>query len=121
MYNIHHDMHQYNVIFTVAIIFSPDATLSVDNVTTVMELVTADRMMEVWGRLGVTESLVARTMGSLSTPKEKTRACVDLYLNCHPNPSWKSIGRELYWCSEMAAAREAKPFYYQNGKHHCLC
>ena len=114
-------MHQCVVIFTMGILFSPDATLTVDNLTAVMELVTVDRMMEVWRWLGVPESLVARTAGNLSTPKEKTRACMDIYLNCHPNPSWNSIATVLYYYEEMAAAREAKPFCHQNGKHHCLC
>ena len=108
------------VIFIVGIIFSPDATLTVDNVTTVMELVTADRMMEVWGRLGVHKSLVEMATRNLLTPKKKTRACVDLYLNCHPNTSWKNIATGLYRCEEMAAAKEAKTFYHQNGKHHSL-
>ena len=115
-------MHQCVVIFTMGIIFSPDATLTVDNLTAVMALVTADRMMEVWRRLDVPESLVAMATGNLSTPKEKTRACVDLYLHCHPDPqSWKDIAGILYCYEEMAAAREAKPFYHQNGNHHSLC
>ena len=115
-------MHQCVVIFTMGITFSPDATLTVDNLTAVMELVTADRMMEVWEVLGVPESLVAMATGNLSIPKEKTRACVDIYLHCHPNPqSWKHIARALYYYDEMAAAREAKPFYHQNGNHHSLC
>ena len=94
-----------------------DASLTVDNVTKVMEMVTADRIMEVWGELGVPESLVKMISGNLSTTKEKTRACVDLYLNCYPHvPSWEDIISGLYYCDEMAAAREAKPFHHQNGK-----
>ena len=87
-----------------------------------MELVTAERIMEVWRLLGVPESLVTKTTGNLSTPEEKTRACVDLYLNCYPDPSWERIFNVLYYdYQEMAAAREAKPFHHQNGKHHYLC
>ena len=112
-------MSFYVITFTMSL-FSPDATLTVDNVTTLMELVTADGMMVVWWRLDVPVSLVAMIMGNLSTPKEKTRAFVDLYFNCHPNVSWYKIGEALYYYGEMAAAREAKPFYYQNGNHHCL-
>ena len=94
-----------------------DDSLTVDNVTKVMEMVTADRIMEVWGELVVTESLVKIITGNLSTTKEKTQACVDLYLNCSPyEPSWESIVSVLYKCGEMAAAREAKTFYHQNGK-----
>ena len=98
-----------------------DDSLTVDNVTKVMEMVTADRIMEVWEELCVPESLVKMITGNLSTTKEKTRACVDLYLNCSPydtdKPSWKAIASALHLCGEVAAAREAKPFYsIKNGK-----
>ena len=97
-----------------------DASLTVDNVTKVMEMVLADRIMEVWEDLGVPESLLKMKTENLSTTKEKTRACVDLYLNSYYEPSWKHITETLYRCEEMAAAREAKPFYDQNGELHCV-
>ena len=94
-----------------------DDSLTVDNVTKVMEMVTADRIMRVWDWLDVPEKLVKMITRNLSTTKEKTRACVDLYLNCSADElSWKRITLALYWCDEMAAAREAKPFHHQNGK-----
>ena len=94
-----------------------DVSLTVDNVTKVMEMVPANRIMKMWKKLGVPESLVKMTTKNLSTINEKTRACVDLYLNCCPrDPSWKRITQALYYCEEKAAAREAKPFYHQNGE-----
>ena len=94
-----------------------DDSLTVDNVTKLMEMVTADRIVKVWRRLRVPKSLVKMITGNLSTTKEKTRACVDLYLNCSPyEPSWKGIALALYMCDEVAAAREAKMFHHQNGK-----
>ena len=82
-----------------------------------MEMVTADKIMEVWEELYVPQSLVKMITGNLSTTKEKTRACVDLYLNYHPyKPSWKDFTSVLYLRGEMAAAREAKLFHHQNGK-----
>ena len=121
MYNIHVHHEYASVCYFIVNNFSPDTTLTVGSVSTVVELVTADRMMKVWEELGVPESLVEMMSGNFSTPKEKTRACVDLYLTCHPYPSWSSIASALYYFGEMVAAKEAKPFYYQNGKHHCLC
>ena len=86
-----------------------------------MEMVPADRMTEVWRKLGVPESLVEMISGNLSTTKEKTRVCVDLYLNCYPDePSWRDITSALLYSGETAAAREAKAFYHQNGKLQCL-
>ena len=93
-----------------------DDSLTVDNVIKVMEMVTADKIIKVWKRLDVPESLVKMITGNLSTTKEKTRACVDLYLNCHPKPSWKDITSALYQCGELAAAKEAKSFLQQNGE-----
>ena len=90
--------------------------MTVDNVTKVMEVVPADRMTKVWEVLGVPKSLVEMISGNLSTTKEKTRVYVDLYLNYYHEPSWRRITSELYYCGEMAAAREAKLFYHQNGK-----
>ena len=97
-----------------------DASLTVDNVTKVMEMVTADRIMKVWETLGVPESLVKMISGNLSRIKAKTRACMNIYLNYHPNASWVDINIGLYHCEETAAAKEAKPFHHQNGKWHCL-
>ena len=99
-----------------------DASLTVDSVAKVMEMVPADRVVKVWGWLDVPNSLVERICRNLSTPKEKTRACVDLYFDCSPyKPSWRGITETLYRYEELAAAREAKPFYHQNGKLRSLC
>ena len=83
-----------------------------------MEMVPADRVMKVWGKLNVPESLVEMISKQFSTTKEKTRGCVDLYLNCYPNDklSWRDITGALYIYGEMAAAREAKSFYHQYGE-----
>ena len=83
-----------------------------------MEMVPADRVMRVWGWLGVPESLVEKINRKFSTTKEKTREYVDLYLNCYSNDklSWRDITGALYISKEMAAAREAKSFYHQYGE-----
>ena len=93
-----------------------DASLTVENLIKVMELVSADRFMDVWRRLHVPESVVTMISGHLSTTKEKTPLLVDNYLNCHPDvASWERITRALYDCHEMTAARQAKVFCPQNG------
>ena len=84
-----------------------------------METVPADRVVQVWTDLGVPESLVEKKCGKFSTAKDKTRACVDLYL-CNPDhdPSWRDITSTLYKHGEMAAARKAKSFMdlHENGE-----
>ena len=99
------------------ILFS-DASLTVENVIKVMEMVPADRMMVVWRQLSIPQSLVERISRKFLTAKETIQACVDLYLNSSPDHelSWKGIIWVLYFSEEMTAAREAKPFHHQNGK-----
>ena len=95
----------------VNVILFTDASLTVDNVSKVMELVSsADKIMEVWEELDIPETMIS------GTTKEETRACVDLYLNCRPYvASWMGITKVLYDRHEMTAARVAKLFYPQNG------
>ena len=90
-----------------------DTSLTADNVGKVMELVAADNMTKIWGKV---EPLVEMIGGQLLTTKEKTEVCVDLYVNCSVSPSWRYITDALYYCGEMAAARKAKSFYHQYGK-----
>ena len=83
--------------------------MTVDNVTEVMELVSADKILDAWKRLGVQESVVKMKSEYLATAKEKTQACVEHYLNFfhdgYPHePSWYGIADALYKCREMTAA-----------------
>ena len=67
-----------------------------------MEMVTTERIVEVLERLNVPVSLAKEISGGFSTMKEKTQACVDLYLSYFPDePSWTAIINELYSCEEM--------------------
>ena len=101
-----------------------DDSLTVDNLTKVMEMGNAYKIMEMWKyldeslvKMHVPKSLMKMITGNPSTTKEEIRECVDLYLNCSPyEPSWKDIASALYDRGEMAAAREAKTFLQQNGE-----
>ena len=94
------------------VIFADDS-LTVDNVTKVMELLSyeGDKLF-VLNELGVTESMVQMITRNVSM----SRVYVELYLNCHPKPSWKNIAGVLYENEIMAAAAEAKTFYHKNGR-----
>ena len=93
-----------------------DDSLTVDNVTKVMELVLDKRIMLIWKELKVPESLVQMRAGNVSTTNEKRGVYVELYLNYHPEPSWVNIAGALYGYQDMAAAAEAKKFYHKNGR-----
>ena len=98
------------------ILFFTDDSLTVDNVTKVLEMVTDDMIKNVWDWLGVPDSLVEMITRNLSTKKQKTRACVVLYLNYCPENSWQKMANTLYILGEMAAAGEARTFFYEKGR-----
>ena len=93
-----------------------EESLTVDNVTKVMETVTAGGFLKVWKDLNFSKSLVNMVTGNLSTFKERTQACVDIFLNCEPRASWQRITTSLFDCKEIAAARKARIFCHKNGK-----
>ena len=100
-----------------------DSTLTVDRLVGVMEKVTPDegRRKEVWGRVlswdgDPPESYIDEVCTKYTTEKEKTKDLADVYVNSHPYPSWRQVVEVLYWCEEMAAAKEAKSFLQKNGE-----
>ena len=115
---------------------SPDPTLTVENVTDVMEKVTEVKRRKVWGavfsyeknwqgqsRMGpVTLHLRQQRLdpeiiySSHSSEKEKTHACSDVYVNCRPESSWEHLTSLLYEKDEMTAVDQARPFLPPRGK-----
>ena len=89
-----------------------------------MEKVTSDekRRRNVWERVLEYEYMYIYYTASFyvdevylkdSTAEEKTRALADVYVNIRPDSSWMHLVQILYAESEMAAAKEAKPFLQQ--------
>ena len=118
---------------------SPDPTLTVENVTDVMEKVTEVKRRQVWGavlryekdwqwRRGPnSRSLPSPTLrsdpkvlieiySSHSSEKEKTHACSDVYVNCRPESSWEHLTTLLYREDELTAVHQARPFLPPRGK-----
>ena len=111
-----------------------DPTLTVSNVTDVMEKVTVDKRRQLWEWvLGERDSLSLRRRGIApilssglkgmmnnifyghSSEKEKLHACIDVYVNCHPESSWEHLTSLLYFKDEMAAMDQARPFLPPRG------
>ena len=106
-----------NVIIT----FS-DPTLTVERLVGVMEKVTSyeGRRRKVWERVlgwsymdDTLSSYLDEVYLKYSTAKEKTHVLADVYVNSRPGSSWQDLVEILYVESEMAAAKEAKPFLQQ--------
>ena len=94
---------------------SPDPTLTVENVTRVMEKVTVlDKKRQVWGEV-LGEGAVEEIYSSHSSEEEKLHSCADIYANCKPDSSWKELVQILYSWGGTAAAKEAKAFLQQKG------
>ena len=83
----------------------PDPTLTVDDVTKVMDKIEGDVMR--W--LGIPESLWEEIARRYSTDSEKSRAYADYYVLVHPDASWHHLTKTLHW-KEFTAARESKSF-----------
>ena len=58
--------------------------------------------------LGIPEPLLEKIRRIYSTDTEKTHACADYYVNCHPQAEWEHLTRTLYVRSGFAALREKK-------------
>ena len=92
------------------------------NVTNVMEKVTVNKRRHVWRRVleltyrrSEIEGYVDEIYSSHSSEEERTHACSDTYVNCHPESSWEDLTTLLYE-EEMTAVDQARPFLPPRGK-----
>ena len=99
-----------------------DSTLTVDNLLTVMKKVTSDeeKRRKVWEwvlrwKYRVPECYLDEVESKYTTAREKTSDLADVYVNSHPDPSWKHIVKSLFMYVELAAAKEAESFLQQSG------
>ena len=92
----------------------PDPTMTVDNVTQVLNKIPEDKWIRVMDRYGggleIPEPLLKEIQRRYSTDTEKIHACADYYVNCHPDSEWEHLTARLYLKKEFALARESKSF-----------
>ena len=98
-----------------------------------MEKVTEDKRGQVWKRVleldvhklyvpklyvphSEIEICVDEIYSSRSSEEEKTHACSDMYVNCHPESSWEHLTSLLYKEDEMTAVDKARPFLPPRGQ-----
>ena len=80
-----------------------------------MENVAVERRKEVWSRQGIVpDPQLEEIYQKYSTEEQRIHACADIYVNCHPEPSWTRVCQELYGMNEMTAAKKAKDFHTTN-------
>ena len=105
----------------------PDPTLTVDDVTKVMDKIEGDKWW-VMRRLGLPRSLWEEIERRYCTDSEKSRAYADYYVHVHPDASWRQLTEILIIEEEYTAARESKSFmstgkycHYITYYYNCLC
>ena len=90
-------------------LFPPDPTLTVDNVSHVMEKVEPKVKAQVWVEIE-----------ELNLPGKEDE-CADLYVNCNPHSSWEYLVRSLYYHHQMAAVEEVRSYLPPRGEHYSSC
>ena len=95
-------------------VFPPDPTLTVDNVSYVMEKVEPKVKMEVWMDACCTGK--ERAKMSVVCISEKEDECADLYVNCNPNSSWELLARSLYRHHQVAVVEEVRSYLPPRGE-----
>ena len=94
---------------------SLDPTLTVDNVTGVMEKVTDVGREKVW-RWFLGDDLFVDISSRCSSEKELLHTCSDIYVNCHPDSSWEYLADGLYQKVETAAVEEVRSYLNPRGR-----
>ena len=105
-----------NVFIVTISLLSTDPTLTVENVTQAMEMVTVDKRKQSWEVVFGKRALVEENYSSHSSEEERLQYCSKTYVTSKVNSSWEDLVQKLYYHGELAAAKKAKTFLQQKGK-----
>ena len=93
-----------------------DPTLTVDNVTIAMEMVTVDNRRQLWKNVLTWSAVVEDIYSSHSSEEERLQYCVQTYISAKVVSSWEDLVESLYLYGELSAAKKAKTFLHQIGE-----
>ena len=99
-------------------LFSPDPTLTVDNVSHIMEKVEPKVKMQVWNDV-LQHELIETISGQEFSFKEEE--CADIYVNCCNSTSLGNLARSLYHHHQVAAAKEIISYLPPRGEPLLWC
>ena len=94
-------------------LFPPDPTLTVDNVSHIMEKVEPKVKMQVWNdelKHGLIEAM------SFKKFSFKEEDCADIYVNCCYSASWEGLAGSLYRHHQLAAVEEVRSYLPPRGE-----
>ena len=102
-------------------LFLPDHTLTVDNVSHIMEKVEPKERQEILKEMLILSGIFneIQSSGQYSTALELEAAAVDIYVNCNPQSSWEHLARSLYRHHQVAAVEEVRSHLPPRGKSGC--
>ena len=86
-----------------------DPTLTVENITQVLNKMNGDRWKQMYV-LPIPDPLLVEIQTAYSTDAEQIQACVHYYINYHPEADWEELTNLLYRRAEFPAVRESKSF-----------
>ena len=95
-------------------LFPLDPTLTVDNVSHIMEKVEPNVKMQMWVDVCATPMEKKKMEELCMTGKEDE--CADLYVNCNPSSSWKRLSTSLYHHHQVAAVEEVRSYLPPRGE-----
>ena len=94
-------------------LFPADPTLTVDNVSCIMEKVELKVKMQVWN------DVLRRGTIEIFSEKEfsfKEEECADIYVNCCHLASWEDLASSLYRHHQVAAVEEVRSYLPPRGE-----
>ena len=94
-------------------LFPPDPTLTVDNVSHIMEKVKDELRQKIWEALSPT---IGGIIKAEKYSSEKDHTYADLYVNCMLNSSWEHFAGSLYHLHQVAAVEEVKSYLPPRGE-----
>ena len=98
-------------------LFSPDPTLTVDNVCHVMEKVKPTVKRQVWDYVYSAAVYTGKVNGiSMPAPGKDNEYYADLYVNCNPYSSWEDIAWSLYHHHQVTAVEKVRSYLPPRGE-----
>jgi hypothetical protein len=94
-------------------LFPPDPTLTVDNVSHVMEKVEPKVKTQVWEDAC---TVMEKDKMEELCMSGKQDECADLYVNYNPYSSWERLARSLYRHHQVAAVEEVRSYLPPRGE-----
>ena len=80
----------------IIVVFLLEPSLSLTNLTTLLENDNVTRWRYIGNLLNIPESKLSAIQRQHSSPDQRSCACWDLYVSEHPSPSWKGVAYALY-------------------------